>query len=236
LYAETAAEWVVAGLRRRASDTTRATAAALDAVATTFTHRAQQLGTGPASASRSSTGSAGGGAATLVIRGQLVDLVQVCIEERWPDAQAGDLGAMAERAGRSAAGLLGELERKLRHLDLGEPAADHQSQHPDWLDNGQRGTAIATDQPLQLLCGDDQVHLLSRDLHRAVTIRFAPRRAMQMLTETAGPGAREAGRVVWTRRGAAAGVLHLVPLKAGVRQIQIETMPADEPPSPEPGW
>ncbi|GLY97808.1 hypothetical protein [Actinoplanes sp. NBRC 103695] len=228
LYNETTGEWSVMDARRQASNTFRTTASALDAIRAAFLSRAQQEPGGVPSRQAGAVMPAGGNAATEAIRADLSGLVQLCLAERWAEARAGDLDGLPERAARHAGDLLDEYEGHLRRHGVEEPPPGWPSRRDaeqlSWWHSGLRGVVFGHDQPAQLLCADHQAPMLSRD-RRAVTIRFAPRQAWAVFTDPdqhdpVDPA--DVSAMVWTSTGRAAGLLHLVPLRAGVRQVQSE--------------
>ncbi|MBW6433494.1 hypothetical protein KZ829_07020 [Actinoplanes hulinensis] len=225
---DTITEWAVTEDRRRASDLLRATAAALDAVAGVLRDGAAKL---PAEMAAHLSGRA-----VAAVRQDLTALVRMCMQARWPEAAAGDLAGMAERNERRSGELLAEYERHLHRWGVQEPppgwpARPEADQLTWWQDgNGLRDAMFADGRPVQLLCGDQQTSLLSRDPHRAATIRFAPRHARSTFTERDHDDqggyppvpASTLADVVWTGTGTAAGLVHLVPLRSGVRYVQSE--------------
>lgn len=227
LWDDTTGEWVVADARRRASDTVRSTAAGLDKIRATFTTRAGTLTPESDGVSRARSG---GSAASGAMCHDLVTLVDLSLEDRWPEARAGELDGLPDRADGRALDLLGEYEKHLRSRGVEEPPpgwpARRDTPQPPWWDSKARGAVFATGGPVQLLCSDDQMPLLSRDLRRTATVRFAPRAARSALTDHDGAdpvGESVAGVLVWTSTGLAAGLIHLVPLRAGVRHVQTES-------------
>lgn len=226
LWDDATGEWVVADARRRASNIVRSAAAGLDKIRARFVARAGALAPAPGRAPRPRSG---GIAAADAMRHDLVALVDLGLADRWPEARAGELDGLAERAEARAAELLGEYEEHLRSRGVEEPPPAWPSRpdivEPPWSDTRTRGVVFAVGEPVQLLCSDDQVSLLSRDLRRAATVRFAPRLARSAFAGPDGldPADESAGVLVWTSSGTAAGLLHLVPLRSGVRYVQTES-------------
>jgi hypothetical protein len=239
LWDDATGEWVVADARRHASNTARSTAAGLDKIRAVLAARADAQA--PKS-SRVPQPRSGSRAAAGAMWQDLVTLVGLCLADRWAEARAGELEGLPDRAGAAATTLLGEYEEHLRGRGVDEPPPGwpprRDGGQPPWWDTRMRGAVFADGEAVQLLCSDEQVPLLSRDLRRAATVRFAPRLARAALTERDGLEPAEdaaAGVLVWTSSGTAAGLVHLVPLRAGVRHVQTESAAAPDQDRPAGG-
>jgi hypothetical protein len=182
---------------------------------------------------------AGIGAVRAIVRHDLAGLVLTCIDRSVADIRSGERDGVADRAGQKARALAGDYDRHLRRVGPQNPPPP-----PDWPVRPAREAlvaawwrglgafhrAVVADQPVQQLCSDEQVQLLSRDPESASTLAFAPRSASAAIAEPGGGefeprlAARPSAvrELVWTATGTSVGVLHLVPLRSGVEVGQLE--------------
>ncbi|MBB5873097.1 hypothetical protein F4553_006531 [Allocatelliglobosispora scoriae] len=240
VWREASAEWVLTDARHQASDTVRALASSLDATSGAMTAHAQQLSQDVsaqdtlASPEAELTGVTIG-AVGAVVRHDLTGLVLMVMTDRWAEARDHYLDGMADRADRQARERLAEYHAYVGRWGIQDPppgwlvrSEREQLTLAWWRDVSHLRQAVAVSRPVRQLCSDSQVQMLSREVSTASgTLRFAPRTARMALTDNLGEPVERSrsfgeGDVIWTESGTAAGVLNIVPLRAGVSYAQLE--------------
>ncbi|MFD0579414.1 hypothetical protein [Dactylosporangium darangshiense] len=248
VYDAAAEEWTLSETLTSASNAVRAFGGTLDTLGGELEAHAAELRTDPRPGRSARTDVATVGSVNAIVRHDLVGLVLACVERGAADVRLGERDGVAERVGQRARALADAYDRYVRRDGIQNPPADW----PDRPGRAQlvstwwRGLdafrrAIASGRPVQQLCSDDQVQLLSRNPGAAATVAFAPRSARNVLADPAGnepvdveaPFTDGRGELVWTAAGTSAGVLHLVPLRTGVEfgQLERDTVRPGEGPS-----